>query len=268
MVRFYAAELVSALGHLHTMDIVYRDLKPENILLDEQGHLRLTDFGLSKLNCSEFSGAKTFCGTPEYLAPEMLISRKKKTEYGRAVDWWSLGTLMYEMLTGWPPFFDRNIEQMCQKIMKAPLKFPSHFGLSTEVKNLIAALLERDPTYRIGCRPGVGVEDIKRHPFFQEIDWVALDRREVKPPFKPRVRSPTDIQNFDKEFTKETPDHLFLQQDTRLLVSPKNEFQGFSYTDSQARGGSFSTLPRGKSSLHAADQEGIEAHMPRNHSIS
>lgn len=211
MVRFYAAELVSAIGHLHAKDIIYRDLKPENILLDEQGHVCLTDFGLSKTHCSEFSGAKTFCGTPEYLAPEMLISRKKKTEYGKAVDWWSLGTLMYEMLTGWPPFFDRNIEQMCTKIMKSPLKFPAHFGLSADVKSLIAGLLERDPTYRIGCRPGAGVNDIKNHPFFAEIDWDKLERRAIKPPFKPRVRGPTDIQNFDKEFTKEAPDQLFLQ---------------------------------------------------------
>ncbi|KAG1700287.1 hypothetical protein DVH05_012090 [Phytophthora capsici] len=233
MVRFYAAELVAAIGHLHERDIIYRDLKPENILLDETGHVRLTDFGLSKTDCTDFSGAKTFCGTPEYLAPEMLISRKKKTEYGKAIDWWSLGTLMYEMLTGWPPFFDRNIEQMCTKIMKSPLKFPAHFGLSSEVKSLISALLERDPTYRIGSRPGAGVEDIKNHVFFATIDWKLLEKRGVKPPFKPRVRSPTDIQNFDREFTKELPDHGFLQQDKRLAVSPKNEFQGFSYTRSE-----------------------------------
>ncbi|GLD95077.1 hypothetical protein PINS_up003702 [Pythium insidiosum] len=267
MVRFYAAELVSALGHLHSRDIIYRDLKPENILLDDQGHIRLTDFGLSKLNCGDFTGAKTFCGTPEYLAPEMLISRKKKTEYGKAVDWWSLGTLMYEMLTGWPPFFDRNIEQMCQKIMKAPLKFPSHFGLSSEVKNLIAALLERDPTYRIGSRPGIGVEDIKRHPFFAEIDWDVLERRGIRPPFRPRVRSPTDIQNFDKEFTKEAPDHSFLQQDSRLVVSPKNEFQGFSYARS-----SFSSTSKVKGSFFGPDSrmsgEGYDGNMLRNFSIS
>ncbi|GMF41936.1 unnamed protein product [Phytophthora fragariaefolia] len=230
MVRFYAAELVAAIGHLHERDIIYRDLKPENILLDETGHVRLTDFGLSKTDCTDFTGAKTFCGTPEYLAPEMLISRKKKTEYGKAIDWWSLGTLMYEMLTGWPPFFDRNIEQMCTKIMKSPLKFPAHFGLSSEVKSLISALLERDPAYRIGSRPGAGVEDIKNHVFFASIDWKLLEKRGIKPPFKPRVRSPTDIQNFDREFTKELPDHGFLQQDKRLAVSPKNEFQGFSYT--------------------------------------
>jgi serine/threonine protein kinase len=216
MVRFYAAELVCAIAHLHEQDVVYRDLKPENILLDEQGHVRITDFGLSKTECSDFAGARTFCGTPEYLAPEMLISRKKKTEYGKAVDWWSLGTLMYEMLTGWPPFFDRNIEQMCTKIMKAPLKFPAHFGLSAEVKSLITGLLDRDPAYRLGCRPGAGVDDIRRHPFFAAIDWRALERRAVKPPFKPRVRSPTDIQNFDREFTREMPDHSFLQVGRRV----------------------------------------------------
>ncbi|KAF1777162.1 Protein kinase, C-terminal [Phytophthora cactorum] len=223
MVRFYAAELVAAIGHLHERDIIYRDLKPENILLDETGHVRLTDFGLSKTDCTDFTGAKTFCGTPEYLAPEMLISRKKKTEYGKAIDWWSLGTLMYEMLTGWPPFFDRNIEQMCTKIMKSPLKFPAHFGLSSEVKSLISALLERDPTGH------------QNHVFFASIDWKLLENRGIKPPFKPRVRSPTDIQNFDREFTKELPDHGFLQQDKRLAVSPKNEFQGFSYTRLRSR---------------------------------
>ncbi|TYZ65425.1 hypothetical protein PybrP1_011704 [[Pythium] brassicae (nom. inval.)] len=115
-------------------------------------------------------------------------------------------------------------------IMKSPLKFPSHFGLSPEVKSIIAGLLERDPTYRLGCRPGAGVQDIKNHAFFAEIDWELLESRGVKPPFKPRVRGPTDIQNFDREFTKETPDHQFLQQDKRLIVSPKNEFNGFSYT--------------------------------------
>lgn len=236
MVRFYAAELVSALGHLHAKDVIYRDLKPENILLDEFGHIRLTDFGLSKTDCSNFSGAKTFCGTPEYLAPEMLISRKKKTEYGKAVDWWSLGTLMYEMLTGWPPFFDRNIEQMCTKIMKSPLKFPSHFGLSAEVKSIIAGLLERDPTYRLGCRPGSGVQDIKKHAFFAEINWELLENRGVKPPFKPRVRSTTDIQNFDREFTKEAPDHQFLQ--VRKL------FDNFERKKTRLGGGAVEKLDR------------------------
>lgn len=261
MVRFYAAELVSALGHLHANDIIYRDLKPENILLDQHGHIRLTDFGLSKMNCSDFHGASTFCGTPEYLAPEMLAGRKRKTEYGKAVDWWSLGTLMYEMLTGWPPFFDRNVELMCSKIMKAPLKFPAHFGLSVEVKNLIAGLLERDPTQRLGCRPSAGVEDIKKHPFFSTIDWLELENRQIRPPFKPRVRDPTDIQNFDKEFTREVPDTQSLQQDKRLLVSPKNEFHGFSFTRR-----SFSAPKSSNSGRNSG--EGYDDLLFRNMSIS
>lgn len=111
MVRFFAAELVSALEHLHSMDIVYRDMKPENVLLDADGHIHITDFGLSKDEVASEKGATTFCGTPEYLAPEMLISRKTREGYGKAVDWWSLGTLIFEMLTGWPPFYDRNIRK-------------------------------------------------------------------------------------------------------------------------------------------------------------
>ncbi len=109
MVRFFAAELVCALSHLHSLDIVYRDLKPENVLLDAEGHVHITDFGLSKDDVSDPRGATTFCGTPEYLAPEMLINRKSREGYGKAVDWWSLGTLIFEMLTGWPPFYDKNL---------------------------------------------------------------------------------------------------------------------------------------------------------------
>ena len=205
MVRFYAAELILAIDHLHRQNIVYRDLKPENILLDSEGHVRITDFGLSKEHVSELEGAKTFCGTPEYLAPEMLISRDAKTEYGQAVDWWSLGTLMYEMLTGWPPFYDRNVKKMCDKILNKPLKFPSQFSLSPEVKSLLTKLLERDPSKRLGCLPVRGAFDIQEHPFFHEIEWAKLLEREMKPPFRPRVSSDTDIRNFDKEFTKESP---------------------------------------------------------------
>ncbi|DBA03148.1 TPA: hypothetical protein N0F65_003868 [Lagenidium giganteum] len=148
-------------------------------------------------------------------------------------------------------------------ILKAPLKFPAHFGLSPEVKNLISALLERDPTYRIGCRPGAGVEDIKNHPFFMEIDWQALDNREVRPPFKPRVKSPTDIQNFDKEFTREIPDSMSFQQDKRLVISPKNEFHGFSFTRR-----SFSNSTRGSTADPRMSGECYDGNMLRNFSIS
>lgn len=250
MVRFYAAELIAALSHLHEHHILYRDLKPENILLDQDGHIQLTDFGLSKMKCTVFRGAKTFCGTPEYLAPEMLHSRKNKTQYGTAIDWWSLGTLIYEMLTGWPPFFDQNYDVMCTKILKAPLRFPAQFGLSPVVRNLIAGLLHRDPAKRLGCRASHGgVQELKQHPFFSNINWKLLELRSVKPPFKPRIRSPTDTQNFDKMFTRETLDQLtlhvrfivpicndfthisdLLQKENRIIHSPRNEFKGFSYS--------------------------------------
>lgn len=120
--KFYAAQITLALAYVHSMDIVYRDLKPENVLLDEAGNIRLTDFGLSKEGVKDHStGATSFCGTPEYIAPEVLL----RQGHGRAVDWWSLGALLYEMLTGLPPFYSRNREVMFEKIMKAQLTFPA-----------------------------------------------------------------------------------------------------------------------------------------------
>jgi serine/threonine protein kinase len=121
--RLYTAEIVVALDAMHSVNIIYRDLKPENILLDSHGHIRLTDFGLAKDNITgpgAEGGTKTFCGTPEYLAPEILENKG----HGKAVDWWSLGTLLYEMLCGLPPYYDTNVQRMYHKILHAPLKFP------------------------------------------------------------------------------------------------------------------------------------------------
>lgn len=202
MVRFFAAELVSALAHLHSLDVVYRDLKPENVLLDEDGHIHITDFGLSKDDVSDPRGATTFCGTPEYLAPEMLINRKSREGYGKSVDWWSLGTLVYEMLTGWPPFYDKNLRRMCEAILKAELAFPPGCTASPEARDLIRNLLARDPAARLGTRAG-GADEIKSHPFFRGIDWARLDAKALEPPFKPSVSSDTDITNFDASFTSE-----------------------------------------------------------------
>ena len=186
-----------ALYHLHSNDVVYRDLKPENVLLDQEGHVRITDFGLSRDNVKDDFGATTFCGTPEYLSPEMILHRKTKSGYGKSVDWWSLGTLMYEMFTGWPPFYDKNIKTMCENILHKPLTFPSKFNLSNHAQSVIRGMLDRTLVSRLGSG-AAGIDGVKSHPFFGAVDWDALMRREVKPPFRPQVKGDTDIQNFDK----------------------------------------------------------------------
>lgn len=158
--RFYAAEIVLAISYVHSLDIIYRDLKPENVLLDARGHVRLTDFGLSKEGISNSSsGANSFCGTPEYLAPEIL----NRQGHGRAVDWWSLGALLYEMLTGLPPFYCQDREKLFEKIRKSDLHYPA--SLSRPAKSLLRGLLTRDPTQRLGSGPR-DAEDIQRHEFF------------------------------------------------------------------------------------------------------
>ena len=193
--RLYGAEILLALGHLHKLGVIYRDLKPENILLDKDGHVRLTDFGLAKQNIAD-NKTYTFCGTPEYLAPEVVTSEG----HGRGVDWWSLGTLIYEMMNGLPPFYDPNMTEMYKKIMNSPLNFPSFF--SANAKDLLSKLLERNPEKRLGSGEG-DVEEIKAHPFFETIDWEKLYNRDVETPFKPNVGSDTDVQNFDSCFTSE-----------------------------------------------------------------
>ncbi|CAI5980807.1 unnamed protein product [Closterium sp. NIES-64] len=193
--RLYAAELLLALGHLHSLGVIYRDLKPENILLDAQGHVRIADFGLAKEHIADNSSASTFCGTPEYLAPEVLRGKG----HGRAVDWWSLGILLFEMVVGVPPFYDRNVNIMYNKIVNAPLVFPvtvTNFYL----RDLISKLLIREPSQRLGAGPTDAAE-IMRHEFFRGMDWDRLYAREVPPPFVPSSKGIEDVSNFDKSFT-------------------------------------------------------------------
>ena len=142
--KFYAAEITLALQCLHENGIIYRDLKPENVLLDDEGHIKLTDFGLSKEDIAGNQMTHTFCGTPEYLAPEVI----KGSWYGKSVDWWSMGTLLYEMLTGLPPFYNENLHLMYERIVTMPLTFPD--DMSEEAKSLLSGLLERDPRKRLG----------------------------------------------------------------------------------------------------------------------
>uniref|UniRef100_A0A2K5V2H5 Ribosomal protein S6 kinase n=1 Tax=Macaca fascicularis TaxID=9541 RepID=A0A2K5V2H5_MACFA len=181
-VKFYLAELALALDHLHGLGIIYRDLKPENILLDEEGHIKITDFGLSKEAIDHDKRAYSFCGTIEYMAPE-VVNRRGHTQ---SADWWSFGVLMFEMLTGSLPFQGKDRKETMALILNG------------------SSLFKRNPCNRLGA--GIdGVEEIKRHPFFVTIDWNKLFRKEIKPPFKPAVGRPEDTFHFDPEFTARTP---------------------------------------------------------------
>ncbi|XP_076657470.1 ribosomal protein S6 kinase 2 beta [Halictus rubicundus] len=194
-VKFYLAELALALDHIHNLGIIYRDLKPENILLDTEGHISLTDFGLSKQSLDDCK-AYSFCGTVEYMAPE-IVNRKG---HSFAADWWSFGVLMFEMLTGALPFQGVNRKETMTQILKAKLSMPSN--ISPEAQALLRVLFKRVPANRLGSG---GVEELKSHKFFATIDWDALYRKEIKPPFKPAVGQDDDAVYFDSEFTCKTP---------------------------------------------------------------
>ncbi|XP_076667329.1 ribosomal protein S6 kinase 2 beta [Andrena cerasifolii] len=194
-VKFYLAELALALDHIHKLGIIYRDLKPENILLDTEGHISLTDFGLSKQPLDDCK-AYSFCGTVEYMAPE-IVNRKG---HSFAADWWSFGVLMFEMLTGALPFQGENRKETMTQIMKAKLSMP--LNISPEAQALLRVLFKRNAANRLGSG---GVEEIKSHVFFATIDWDALYKKEIKPPFKPAVSEKDDAFYFDSEFTCKTP---------------------------------------------------------------
>ncbi|XP_069576510.1 ribosomal protein S6 kinase alpha-1 isoform X1 [Brachyistius frenatus] len=197
-VKFYLAELALGLDHLHSLGIIYRDLKPENILLDEEGHIKLTDFGLCKEAIDHEKKAYSFCGTVEYMAPEVV----NRQGHIHSADWWSFGVLMFEMLTGALPFQGKDRKETMNLILKARLGMPQF--LSAEAQSLLRALFKRNPSNRLGSGAD-GAEEIKRHGFFSTIDWNKLFRREVKPPFRPAVARPDDTFYFDSEFTSRTP---------------------------------------------------------------
>ncbi|CAG8707650.1 5874_t:CDS:10, partial [Racocetra persica] len=217
--RFYAAELLCALECLHDFNVVYRDLKPENILLDYSGHIALCDFGLCKLNMTESETTNTFCGTPEYLSPELLLGQG----YTKTIDWWTLGVLLFEMLTGLPPFYDENTNEMYRKILQDELRFPDE--VSSEARSLLTGLLTRDPNHRLGNN---GAQEIKEHQFFSAIDWKQLILKKVQPPFKPSVESAIDTSNFDEEFTSETPQDSVVN-DSHLSETIQRQFDGFTF---------------------------------------
>lgn len=185
---FYTCEIVLALAYLHSKNFVYRDLKPENLLIDRNGHIKITDFGFAK---QVEDRTWTLCGTPEYLAPEIIQSKG----HGKAVDWWAIGILIFEMLAGYPPFYDENPFGIYQKILAGKIEFPRHFDQNA--RDLVRKLLTADRTKRFGCLRA-GAEDIKRHKWFKGKDWDLALERQLKPPFVPGYRAANDTSNFDE----------------------------------------------------------------------
>ena len=192
--RFFAAEMVLALGHLHSLGFVHRDMKPENVLLGADGHLKVTDFGLAKCNMTDEPRTNSMCGTIEYMAPEVILGKG----HGKTVDWWSIGILLYEMLVGLPPFRSKNKNTLKKRITHDKVKLPAY--LTSEAHSLIKALLQRDPAKRLGYGPN-GLDQVKKHPFFKTINWKKLENLEIPSPFKPVVNGMDCVSNFDKEYT-------------------------------------------------------------------
>ena len=186
--RFYAAQTVLAIEHLHSQNIVYRDLKPENMLIDASGHVKLTDFGFAKVVPDR---TWTVCGTPEYLAPEIILSKG----YGKAVDWWAVGVFIYEMLAGYAPFFDDDPYEIYEKIVAGHVRYPSH--MKPTARDLIGNMLQVDLTKRFGNLKN-GVNDIKNHKWFEGLDWEAMAKRQIEPPYKPTTSRDDDTSNFQK----------------------------------------------------------------------
>ncbi|XP_014216493.1 RAC-beta serine/threonine-protein kinase B-like [Copidosoma floridanum] len=223
--KFYGAEIILAVGYLHTQGIIHRDLKLENILLDKDGHIKIVDFGLCKEDITYGKTTNTFCGTPEYLAPEILEDRA----YGRAVDWWSVGVIICEMMSGKLPFDDRDREILSRMIRKEKVKFPKTF--SVEAKDVLRGLLVKDPDMRLGGGP-LDAKEVTEHSFFWSINWNMMLKKKIPPPFKPQVTSDTDTRYFDIEFTDESVKLTPTDPNShclKLMTEEHKHFTHFSY---------------------------------------
>uniref|UniRef100_A0A3B5R5I2 Protein kinase C n=1 Tax=Xiphophorus maculatus TaxID=8083 RepID=A0A3B5R5I2_XIPMA len=216
---FYAAEIVCGLQFLHSKGIIYRDLKLDNVLLDSDGHIKIADFGMCKENMQDDLQTSTFCGTPDYIAPEILLGQK----YNSSVDWWSFGVLLYEMLIGQSPFHGRDEEELFQSIRTDSPVYPS--WLTKMAKDILVKLFVREPEERLGVKGS-----IRQHGFFSSMDWSALEQRQVAPPFRPTLTSPSDCSNFDKEFINEKP-KLSCADRTLINSVDQTMFRNFSFVN-------------------------------------
>ena len=230
-VRMYAAQLIEGIGYLHENGVLHRDLKPENVLIDVDGSLKITDFGFAKVGMDEGDQTQSFCGTPYYIAPEMIM----REPYSKSVDWWSLGVMIYEMTFGMPPFFNENVNLTYNSIVNDSPLFPNETdlqfypGVDENIIDLINQLLEKNPENRLGSGPG-DYHDVESHPFFNGFDFEALRRGELENEWKPTIENKLDVSQFSSEFTNLTPQFSFDAPEV-IDASAQQQFQGFTWKD-------------------------------------
>jgi classical protein kinase C len=220
---FYTAEISCGLWFMHERGILYRDLKLDNVMIDSEGHVKVADFGLCKEGIIGDAGTWTFCGTPDYIAPEIVQHKK----YGNSIDWWSLGVLVYEMMTGEAPFDGQEEETLFRNIVLQPISYKR--WLSKEAILVLKGFLTRDPLTRLGCGP-TGKADIMAHKFFRSLDWDLLQARKIPPPLVPKIGNPRDAENFDTDFTAEKP-CVSPENPKQIAAIDQTLFQGFSFVN-------------------------------------
>lgn len=218
--KFYASEVLLALEYFHANGVIYRDLKLDNILLTLDGHVKVADYGLCKENMWYGQTTSTFCGTPEFMAPEILLEQR----YGRAVDWWAFGVLTYEMLLGQSPFRGDDEDEIFDAILEDEPLYP--ITMPRDAVSILQKLLTRDPTRRLGSAKE-DAEEIKRQPFFKDVNWDDVLHKRIPPPYFPTINGSADTSNFDEEFTREQP--TLTPVHGQLSSRDQAEFNGFSW---------------------------------------